>query len=270
MTQRLGNSLCALSALALVLCGASGAAAQPLNPGNSGIDVVPRNRMIMAPGHYVLNRDVILGSNLAEPGLTIRANDVTIDLNGHSILGPGQMLGVGVLVEGAKGVSIRNGKVGDFHFNLQVVNSVNVAIEDLLIRGQGILPNAPPPETAIMIVQSANVVIRNNTIANTGLGIFVRGGDSRGNRIEGNTITATMNGILGICYNPAPGDPRGPRGDLIADNLISGYNTGVQMSEMSMYNVVQGNTIAYNAGGGGFDFRNDTNQNLDNVTVPLP
>ena len=48
--------------------------------------------------------------------------------------------------------------------------------------------------------------------AKTGLGIFVRGGMSTGNRIANNTITAGSNGIFAICYNPTPDDPMGPRG----------------------------------------------------------
>ncbi len=260
----------AILAAALTLVGSGVMPAQPLNPGNSGMEVVPRSRVIDSPGHYVLNRDLSFGANLTDAGLTIRSNDVTVDLNGHAIVGPGQMLGMGIRIEGAKGVTVRNGRVGDFHFNVVVEDSYGVTLEGLQIRGQGILPNAPPPETAIMIVQSSNVVVRNNSINNTGLGIFVRGGHSQGNRLEGNTITSTMNGLLGICYNPAPDDERGPRGDWVTGNLISGYNIGVQMNTTAMYNVVQGNTIAYNPGGMGFEFRNDTNQELDNVTVPLP
>lgn len=260
----------AMLVAALSLVGAGALPAQPLTPGNSGMEVVPRSGVIDSPGHYVLNRDLIFGSNLTGAGLTIRSNDVTVDLNGHGIIGPGQMLGMGILIEGARGVAVRDGRVGDFHFNVVVENSIGVTLEGLQIRGQGIVPNAPPPETGIMIVQSSNVVVRNNSILNTGLGIFVRGGESLGNRLEGNTLTSTVSGILGICYNPAPGDERGPRGDWVTGNLISGFNLGVQMNTTAMYNVVQGNTIAYLPSGMAFEFRNDTNVELDNVTVPLP
>ena len=242
--------------------------AQP-SVGNTGVKIVPRDGMITESGHYILNRTLNLGVNAVEPGVTITANDVTLDLNGFGVVGPGQMIGIGVLIEGARGVTLRNGKVADFHFNVVVRGSRNVILEDLEIRGRGLLPPAPPPETGIMIAQSANVVVRDNAIYNTGLGIFVRGGESRGNRIEGNTITAES-GILAICYNPTPEDPRGPRGDWIVGNLMTGYNLGLQMSDLSMYNIIQGNTIAYLMGGGAFNINNDTNQTIDNTTVPLP
>jgi parallel beta-helix repeat protein len=112
-------------------------------------------------------------------------------------------------------------------------------------RGEGPAVTAPPPETGIMIVQSKNVVVTRNSIFNTGLGIFVRGGGSSGNRIEGNTVTGGSNALLGVCYNPAPGDPMGPRGDLFRANLISGFGVGIQMSPSSMANVTQENTIVF-------------------------
>ncbi|MBI1358514.1 MAG: hypothetical protein GC160_29610 [Acidobacteria bacterium] len=260
----------ALATTALLVLGAAGLQAQPVNAGNSGTLVVPRDRVLNESGHYVLNRNLMLGANDVAAGLTISADDVTLDLNGFSVIGPGQMMGVGILVDGAKGVTIRNGKVGDFHFNIQIQNSMSVTVEGLQIRGQGILPPAPPPETGVMIIQSTNVVVRGNSIVNTGLGIFVRGGKSRANRIEGNTVSSNTGGLLGICYNPAPDDPMGPRGNLVADNLVSGFNIGIQMKDVAMNNVVLGNTIAYNMGGIGLDFRNDTIVEANNVLIELP
>ena len=246
------------------------AAAQPFGPGGpSGAQAVPRGEVIVEPGHYVLNRPV--GASANQPaGITIRASDVTLDLNGFAVTGPGGLQGAGIVVEGVRGVVVRNGGVANFGVNVRVANSQNVVLENLQIRGQGLGVNAPPPEIGIMIAQSAGVVVRNNTITNTGLGIFVRGGDSRGNFIEGNTVTATQNGVLAICYNPAATDPRGPRGDAIVGNHLSGFNVGVQMSDMSMYNVIRDNTVAYNAGGRGFDLLDDTNVLVDNTSVPLP
>ena len=87
--------------------------AQPLTPGNAGVDVVPRSGVIDSPGHYVLNRDLTLSANSPGPGLTIRSHDVTVDLNGRSIVGAGQMVGVGILIDGVRGVAVRNGKVAD-------------------------------------------------------------------------------------------------------------------------------------------------------------
>ena len=271
--MQLGKRTLALrttAALAAVL-GAATAAAQPaVSPGNSGLVALGRDGVIDQPGHYVLNRDLDLNATAGRAGVMITADGVTLDLNGHNITGPGSLEGVGVMVEGARGVTIRNGRIADFGLNVHVLDSANVVLEDLQISGQGIPVAAPPPEIGVMIEQSANVTVRDNNFWNVGLGVFVRGGQSRGNRIVENTLTSAGTGLLGICYNPTASDPQGPRGDLIAHNLITGFNLGLQMSENSMYNIIQGNTIAYRMGGSGFNINNDTNQMIDNTTVPLP
>lgn len=97
-----------------------------------------------------------------------------------------------------------------------------------------------------MMVATVNSAVLNNQILNTALGIFVRGGGSFGNRIEGNTITHMgSTGPLGICYNPSDTDPQGPKGDLITRNLIRGYRQSVALSESSEYNVVEGNSFIF-------------------------
>ena len=126
-----------------------------------------------------------------------------------------------------------------------VENSANVTIRDSQFRGEGLTP-AEQPETAIMIVQSRNVVVTDNSIYRTGLGIFVCGGRSSGNRISANTITAGPGfAAPGICYNPTPTDSNSPRGDLISGNVITGYPTSLQFSPKSLSDVAMGNSFIY-------------------------
>jgi hypothetical protein len=172
------------------------------------------------------------------------------------------------MIDGARGVKVFNGSLSNLAFGVIVNNSNNVVLQDLRIRAQGLPITALPPETGVMIVQSKNVVVADNAIYNIGLGIFVRGGSSGGNRIANNTITANTNGALGICYNPAGGDSRGPRGDLIEGNLITGFPTGISISEASMSNVFRGNTIAYLSAD--VSNMNETNIVSDNTAVQLP
>lgn len=229
---------------------------------------VPGNGVIDSPGNYVLQGDRRSFST-GRAAIEITASDVTLDLNGTMISGPGGKLGVGVRIMGASGVRVTNGLLSNLAFGVIVMNSRNVVLKDLQIRGEGLPIVALPPETAIMIVQSRNVVVEDNAIYNTGLGIFVRGGMSTGNRIANNTITAGMNGALGICYNPADADPMGPRGDLIYGNVVSGFGTGIQASASSVANVFKANTIFYRTGKA-VELMNDTNMDMDNVKVMLP
>jgi nitrous oxidase accessory protein NosD len=240
-------------------------AAVCLSAQERGTRNVPGTGLISEPGKYVLTAAIPGGFGAA---ITITASDVSLDLNGQSLTGVGGNRGTGILISNASGVRVTNGSLVNFGFGVVVENSRSVHLEDLQIRGQGLAVASPPPETGIMIVQSRNVVAVNNAIYNTGLGVFVRGGMSWGNRIEGNTIAAGANGAIGICYNPAPGDQRGPRGDLITGNLITGFPTAVQFSETSPANVLQSNTLAYTTAA--VDSRNDSNVDAGNTKVRLP
>jgi nitrous oxidase accessory protein NosD len=230
-------------------------------------DVIPIGspRSITSPGSYQLVADVEFDAT-RDWAVNITANGVTLDLNGHQIKGPGGRLGIGIRVAGATGVRIQNGRIADTAFGIVIENSQNVTVTGLEIRGQGLAVSAPPPETAIMIVQSRAVVFERNNVYNTPLGVFVRGSRSWGNRISGNTITSGANGVLGICYNPAPNDPNGPRGDLVSDNLISGFNTGIQVTS-SASNVFRNNTIIFRASA--FESMSANDLDMDNVKVQL-
>jgi parallel beta-helix repeat protein len=231
-----------------------------------GTRSVPGNGLIDSSGSYVLSNDASLRSHGAS--ILITANNVSLDLNGHTVMGPGGLGGIGIHVRGANGVRISNGFVVNNAFGVIVENSNNVMLTGLQIRGEGLAVAAPPPETAIMIVQSRNVVVEKNAIYNNGLGIFVRGSRSSGNRIANNTPTGGTNALLGICYNPTDTDPAGPRGNLVYSNVISGFNIGIQMSQMSMANLTRENFIAFRVMA--VDFRNSTNVDSDNTKIQLP
>jgi hypothetical protein len=156
-------------------------------------------------------------------------------------------MGRGVFVDGASGVAIRNGRIGPFNTNVMVMNAVNITIADLQIAGSGLPPVGGPAEIGVQIVNSRNVVVKNNSISSVNLGIFVRGGNSTGNRISENTMTGGAtpgSNLLGICYNPAAtGGDAGPSGDLIYNNLITRFNFAVAISPLSRWNVFSDNTL---------------------------
>jgi nitrous oxidase accessory protein NosD len=198
--------------------------------------------VIDTPGNYVLIRDLFAGSS--QTALTIKANNVTVDLNGYEIGGSGTISGTGILIDGATGVKIRNGYVRDLGFGVTVMNSNSVTVEGLHISGRGLPVSAPPPEVGIMVVNSKSVTIKHNNIYGVGLGVFVRGPGSLGNHVYENTITASTNGLLGVCYNPAPGTLGGPRGDSVERNAISGFRFAIQVNAGGP-NVFKDNTLSY-------------------------
>jgi hypothetical protein len=206
--------------------------------------IILRPTVITQPGAYVLGRSFDVSG--AAPAIEIRAENVDLDLSGHTLSGNGSLQGVGILVDGAHNVRIRNGALDRFGIGIRVAGAHGVRLEDLEISGQDLGGAPPNVEIGVMIVNSRGVVLRDSVIARTFLGVFVRGGGSGGNRIEGNTLAGGANGGLGICYNPAPnqGDA-GPQGDLVAENLVSRFGTGIATSAGSVGNIFRDNAIAY-------------------------
>jgi hypothetical protein len=227
------------------------------------------------PGSYILRFD--LRSERGD-GLVITASGVTIDLNGHQITTLSRGTGRGLFVNGASGVTIKNGRVGGFMANVMLSNATNVTVQDMQIVGTDLAPSGGPSEIGINIINSRAALIKGNTISSVNLGIFVRGGGSTGNRITENNVIGGANpahGLLGICYNPAPNaGTAGPRGDLIYNNHIARFGYAFAISEFSIYNIIRDNTFASFVGGiretqflrgnGG------TNVAADNIDVVIP
>lgn len=226
-------------------------------------------------GSYILRYDLVARGG---DGIVITASGVTIDLNGFQIETRNNGAGRGIFIDGATGVTVKNGRVGSFNANVMLHNAINVTVQDLQIVGAGLAPSGGPAEIGINIINSRGALIKGNTITSVNLGIFVRGGNSTGNRITENNIiggAVPANNLLGVCYNPAPtGGTASPRGDLIYNNHIARFGYAFALSELSIYNVIRDNTFASFIGGiretnllrgnGG------TNVAEDNIDVVIP
>lgn len=136
-------------------------------------------------GVYRLDDDVRVQNG---DGIVITASNVTLNLNGYSVSTRSEGTGRGVVISGASGVSVRNGKIGSFNANVMVSSSTNVVVENLQITGEGLAPVGGPTEIGILIVNGRAVAVNKNVISSVNLGIFVRGASSTGNRIFENVI----------------------------------------------------------------------------------
>jgi nitrous oxidase accessory protein NosD len=202
-----------------------------------------RPTVIDESGVYTVHRN--LQSSSAEPLITIRASNVYLNLNGRSLTGPGNRMGIGILVENVTGVCIRDGIIGGFGIGVRVAGSDNVRVQGLKILGNDLGGSPPDVEVGVMLANSRAVLVKDNIISRVFLGIFVRGGGSGGNRVTENTLTGAMNGMLGICYNPVPGSMAAPQGDLVYNNLISRFTVGIATSDQTRNNIFRENDIAY-------------------------
>jgi hypothetical protein len=230
---------------------------------------------ISQPGFYKLSDDITVTSGNA---ITITASNVTLDLGGNTVSTNAAGTGNGIFVNGTSGVEVRNGKVGGFNANVNVTNGVNVRVRNLQIVGRGLAPNNGPSEIGVLLIQTRGAYIENNTISSVNLGIFVRGGNSTGNRIFENVIVGSgtpANNLLGICYNPAAGaGTEGPRGDNIYNNHITRFNFALAISAGSISNIFNENITASFTGG----FREPqalttgggTNVSEGNISVVIP
>ena len=202
--------------------------------------------VITSPGTYRLTDGFSVSQG---DGIVIRASHVRLWLGEHRLSGPGNKLGRAIVIEGAEDVRVVGGRIETFGMGAVLLNASRCRLAGLDIRGgdETADPGAGnPPQIGIMLINSAMNEIADNEMSRINLGIFVRGGGSYGNRIVGNEARAGQHGLLGICYNPAPGgDPAGPHDDRVTRNLLARFGTGIVTSEGSAENVFRLNTIRY-------------------------
>jgi hypothetical protein len=205
---------------------------------------------ITTPGSYYLARHLV--GAIDTTGITVSANNVTIDLNGFSLVGgAGSTLGDGINISGAftglrvhsgivqgwgeQGIDASLGSRGDF-FNLLVgSNGVDGILlgPDSSVKECKIERNADGIETA-----NHCVVIDNDIIGNTSSGVRVSGEE---NVIEENDCTNNATGIIIASVN-----------GVIKNNRTIGGGTGLNITGTATGNVIAGN---YSSG-------NNTNHNL--------
>jgi hypothetical protein len=80
--------------------------------------------VISAPGEYCLTQTLtVMGAN--DNGVTINADNVSLDLNGHHIQGPGTGTGAGVIASNRSNVTVRDGLVSGFLYGVRLQGGAN-------------------------------------------------------------------------------------------------------------------------------------------------
>lgn len=216
-----------------------------------------------------------------ENGIVIRADHVILLLGKHTITGPGNKMGNGVMLDGARFVLVFGGKLEMFGVGVMFDHTMHSSARYVEIMGGDEFAdpaNGVAPQVGIMFKNSAFNLLAANKLHLINLGIFVRGGDSHNNKLYFNKVMGGDMGLLGICYNPIPGEgDAGPHKDFVYQNYLDRFRTGIQTSSGSMRNRFVGNTIkyfneAYHDYNGSNIFRNnDTMQiegpDTDNLTL---
>ena len=186
-------------------------------------------------------------------GLIVAANDVVLDLNGHTITGMGN--GAGLRAARVTDVVIENGTVTGFHTGVQLDeadgNTVRAITATLNVRG-------------INVSGSDDNQIVLNTLTNNG-GDAIRLGLSSGNAIQRNVLTGNVFGI---------GIADGSTDNLVRGNQVSSSGAfGIALFSGATENRLVGNTVRLTSAGDGIIvaadspgskvLRNIANENAD-------
>lgn len=156
---------------------------------------------ISAPGLYYIKQD--LASAAGSDGITITANDVTLDLMGFSLIGPGSGSSSGIYMNGRSNVEIRNGSVrgfgsagvyaygGDTGHRVINVRAHGNGYSGITLNGKAHLVKDCTSFSNVgsgMYVEKSSIVLNCTTFNNTYNGIEIGVGSSAiGNTSYGNT-----------------------------------------------------------------------------------
>lgn len=174
-------------------------------PSGVGVRINSLPYTINTPGFYYLGADLASAGS----GITINVDNVTIDLMGFNLTGPGSGYDIGIELQGRVNVEIRNGTVRRFvAAGIQsTVASRNIRIINMRLHENG---------NGINLVGQHHLIQNCNASNNNYTGITTFGSYSM---ITGNV--SCNNGGSGIS---ATGDGHSLIGNVASDNEYYGFN----------------------------------------------
>ena len=152
-------------------------------------------------------------------GITVEANDVTIDLGGHSLIGPDSGTGHGIYMKERSNVEIRNGTVRDFSNG--IFESYNTS-QDYRVIGVRSVSNRV---SGIFLMGSGHLIkdctVRSNGVSSDGVGYGICAGN--GSTVTGNTASGNGDYAMGTVYGIHVSD-----GSTVTGNTT--YRNGIMAS----------------------------------------
>jgi len=177
---------------------------------------------------YTLDRDISFSGD----GFIIKADNVVLNLNGHTINGSGGTYGTntaGVIIpfswDGIYAVTIKNGVIKNFEYGVKLEQCSECAITNITFTQN--LYGVHQTWTF-----SSGNVIRNNTILNNTNGIELLGGDN--NTISENIMANEVDNIL----------IGGTGNNIVSDNIVTDGYGGINLG--SGHNTLRNNFLANN------------------------
>jgi parallel beta-helix repeat protein len=186
----------------------------------------------------VITQDTKVGNDLVNcpgDGLVIGADDVTLDLRGHTIDGVGEGTGIAAGAEadviGPTRVTIANGTVRDFADGVGLRHSDASHIRKLTVSGNS--------HGGIELFRSQTPWIEQNRVFENGRGVNALFGYAE--RIEGNRVFDNAGAGVGVAFTSKA---------VVAANFLSGNGIGADVISESRFdkNVVLGSEIGLSIG----------------------
>lgn len=185
---------------------------------------------ITASGLYYLAGDLTSTGN----GIIIEADNVTVDLMGFSLVGPGST-GIGINIQGHQNVELRNGTVRNF--NGDGITSVLVGARSNGLMNMRVHHNGGRGiHIAGQFIQVQNCILSDNG----SIGLSLTG---YGCLVTSNTVCA--NGSMGISCT---GDGHSLIGNVVTNNAGAGFN--LSYVGPGPYRYLLDRNTAYNNTGG--------------------
>ncbi len=209
---------------------ASSASAAP------SLQVAPRE----AKCNTQLTGDLVLANDLTCTGdaFVIHVDNVVLDLNGHTLTGPGmgpqtwpnpQLDSVGVRVGGHTGVTVRNGKITDFSTGIYFVDMVSSRIENVFSQKN---------RYGFYLHASTGITLTGSTAFANIYGLHIQ--NSSNNFIQGNRLarqTYNSPGGFGIYLY------RSDNNKIFENDIDTNVNWGIWFSDAKSNTIFHNNVI---------------------------
>ncbi|MHC4477935.1 MAG: right-handed parallel beta-helix repeat-containing protein [Planctomycetota bacterium] len=246
---------------------------EPRLPIQSLAGTVDAMYLVNKAGSYYLAGDVTVPAG--KHGIAVEANDVTIDLMGYGLIGPGSGTGSGINMDGRRNVEVRNGTVRSFahrgiHETLAGRNHriVNVRVfangtSGILLGGEGhLVKDCIVANNGSIGINGGDytMVTGNVSYKNGGHGISAYGGTVTGNTIYSNDDSGIYAGyqclVVGnsVIYNNQAGSSlqagiRAAYHCFVRDNSVS-YNNHNNIYASGWDNCIEQNLVTNSPGDG--------------------
>lgn len=178
----------------------------------------------------VVQGNVNLTANLkcSGDGIIVGADNVNINLNGYSIIGPGQQSSkVGVVIPNNNNIMVMGpGVISGFQAGILATGSNNVQVKNIILKNN---------EIAVFTTGSTNTQVSDNIINNNNLGIASH--SSRGASVLSNLVNNNqLAGVTLVNTHKA----------IITANNIEGGQNGLFLDAQSSENTINMNNVLHN------------------------